>query len=66
MGPYLFTLADDDQCENAEVAVYDATADRFPFTFTGTAGSVARMSLGKQQTDTACKEEFCFNQQFQF
>uniref|UniRef100_A0A3B3D9N8 Uncharacterized protein n=1 Tax=Oryzias melastigma TaxID=30732 RepID=A0A3B3D9N8_ORYME len=52
----LVTFLDDDQVENAEVGVNNATTDRFAFALTSPAGTVAGVTLAKKQTHTAVSE----------
>lgn len=52
---HLFTFAHDNQRKDAQIWIDDTSSNGFPFTFARSAGSVAGMSLGKQQTNTAWK-----------
>lgn len=47
------TFLNDDQVENAEVGVNDATTDRLALALTSPAGTVAGVALAKQQAHTA-------------
>uniref|UniRef100_A0A4W6C1N9 Uncharacterized protein n=1 Tax=Lates calcarifer TaxID=8187 RepID=A0A4W6C1N9_LATCA len=47
------TFLDDDQVENAEVGVNDATTDRLALALAGPAGTVAGVTLAEQQAHTA-------------
>lgn len=46
------TFLDDDQVENAEVGINDATADRLALTLSSPAGTVAGVALAEQQAHT--------------
>jgi hypothetical protein len=45
-------LLDNDEVEGANVGTDDATTDRLALALTGTAGAVARVTLGKEELDT--------------
>lgn len=48
-----FTFLDDDQVENAEIGVNDATTDRLALALASPAGTVAGVALAEQQAHTA-------------
>jgi hypothetical protein len=56
-GNILFTLLDNDKRENREVRTDNTTTDRLSLTFTGTTGTVTRVTLGHQKTDTVRQED---------
>ncbi len=47
------TFLDDDQVENAEIGINDATTDRLALALAGPAGTVAGVALAEQQAHTA-------------
>lgn len=47
------TFLDDDQVENAEVGINNATADRLALALASPAGTVAGVALAEQQAHTA-------------
>ena len=47
------TFLDDDQVENAEIGINDATTDRLALALASPAGTVAGVSLAEQQAHTA-------------
>jgi len=51
-GDFLVTLLDDDDREDREIGADDAASDGFPLSFSGAAGSVARVAFGEKETDT--------------
>lgn len=53
----LITFFDDDQVENAEVGVNDATTDRLALTLTSPAGAVAGVALAEQQAHTSLGQD---------
>jgi hypothetical protein len=56
-GNFLVTLLDDDDREDREIGADDAASDGFAFSFSGTAGSVARVPFGEEETDTGGMED---------
>lgn len=47
------TFLDDDQIQNAEIGINDATADRLALALASPAGTVAGVALAEQQAHTA-------------
>lgn len=47
------TFLDDDQVENAEIGINDATTDRLALALASPAGTVAGVALAEQQAHTA-------------
>ncbi len=56
-GTKFLTLLDNDQAEYAEVGVHDASSNGLPPPLSRTPGSVARVSLAQQETDTPCSQD---------
>lgn len=52
-GEVFITLLDDDDGENGEIGTDDATTDGFTFSLTLATGTVARVTLGKEETDSS-------------
>ncbi len=46
------TLLDDHEVEDGKIVVDDATSDRLSLTLTRSAGSVARLALGKEELNS--------------
>ena len=57
MAQKCLTLLDDDQAEYTEVGVHDASSYGLPPPLSRTPGSVARVSLAQQETDTSCGQD---------
>lgn len=55
-GDLLFTLLDDDNGQDGNVGVDDAASDRLSLSFTGSSGSVARVTVGQEETGSVGKE----------
>ena len=51
-GNLSFALLDDGQGEHRQILADNTTTDGFSFTFTGSAGSVARMTIREEESDT--------------
>lgn len=52
----LFTLLDDDDGENGDIGVDDATTDGLALTFTGSTSSVARVTVSQEETGSLGEE----------
>lgn len=55
-GDLLFTLLDDDNGQDGDVGVDDATSDGLSLSFTGSSSSVARVTVGQEETGSVGKE----------
>jgi hypothetical protein len=52
----IVALLYDHHGKNREIGTDDTSSNRFAFTFTGTTGTIARMALGKEKTNTSGME----------
>jgi hypothetical protein len=55
-GDFLFTLLDDDDGQDGDVGVDDATSNRLSLSLTGSSGSVTRVTVGQEETSSVGKE----------
>jgi hypothetical protein len=52
----IVALLHDDDGKNREIGTDDTSSNRFAFAFTGTTGTIARVALGKEKTNTSGME----------
>ena len=52
----IVALLYDHDGKNREIGTNDTSSNRFAFTFTGTTGTIARVALGKEKTNTSGME----------